>query len=117
MGWGGVLYRSPFVCSTRLQPACLASACSMWSRKPMPVSMCMVWESEVCKAWVLDKPRGKPVDRSSRGPPSRLSVSWTLVSLVSRLMVAVRRGVLIVTGVVVRQLRSWLRSGNFFLES
>ena len=35
--WWSSMYRSPRHCSSRDRPPCLASACSMWSRKPRPV--------------------------------------------------------------------------------
>lgn len=34
---GNVLYRSPLALIAKLHPECFASACSMWSRNPMPV--------------------------------------------------------------------------------
>ena len=47
--WEYSLCRSPLQLSARLQPACFDRACSMWSRKPMPVLMLMTWD---LLAWV-----------------------------------------------------------------
>lgn len=44
------LWRSPLQFSAMLQPACLASAWSMWSRKPMPVLMEITCDLLVCEA-------------------------------------------------------------------
>ncbi|KAH6611547.1 hypothetical protein Trco_001567 [Trichoderma cornu-damae] len=86
------LCRSPWQLSAMLQPACLASACSMWSRKPMPVlteMTCDLLASEACA----------PVAASSRAsasggswPPSMLRAIWIDVSLVSRARAAARIG-------------------------
>lgn len=96
-----ILYRSPLHRTLRLQPACLARACSMWSRKPMPVSMSTCWEAEDCEAWVLwtgfephweESGKCGEEGRGSRAPPSRESETWIFVSFVSRFMSAVRAG-------------------------
>lgn len=57
------LWRSPLQLSAMLQPACLASACSMWSRKPMPVLMEITCDLLVCEACA-------PVASSRRGSAS-----------------------------------------------
>lgn len=53
-GWYSIchdaLWRSPLQFSAMLQPACLASAWSMWSRKPMPVLMEITCDLLVCEA-------------------------------------------------------------------
>lgn len=82
---------------TKLQPACLDSACSMWSRNPMPVCRMMVCDLLVCAACPpAALLRTRSFTRSSvsggKSPPSRLSASWMDVSLVSRARAA-HRGV------------------------
>lgn len=48
---GGILCKSPLHNSCRLHPLCFAKACSMWSKKPIPVSIMMFCEVESCVAW------------------------------------------------------------------
>ena len=96
----GVLYKSPLHRTRKLQPACFASACSMWSRKPMPVSISTCCEAEDCEACVffvsvLLEPKGGggkcgEEGRAESSPPSRERETWIFVSLVSRSMRAVR---------------------------
>lgn len=88
--WWSSMCRSPRQRRRRLHPACLDMACSMWSRKPIPVSTSMVWEREACAAWDLESTSVSGLD-CSRDPPSRFRTSWIFVSFVSRLRVAVRR--------------------------
>jgi len=83
----------------------------------MPVSMWISCDLELCDACVLVEPLVSVSDKGSRGPPSRLSRSWILVSLVSRLIVAVRRGELIVKSVVVSQLGSEVAEWKPFMKS
>lgn len=51
-GWGGgdILIKSPLHLTARLQPACFASAWSMWSRKPIPVEIVICWVEVNCVA-------------------------------------------------------------------
>ena len=103
-----VLVRSPLVLILRLQPACLANACSMWSRNPIPVHIQMCWCSVICDAWVssvcggmagvevfgdvevLESGKCSESGSRSSGPPSKERETWILVSLVFLLMKAVR---------------------------
>ena len=88
-----VLCRSPLQAKSKLHPACLARAWSMWSRKPMPVFTLMVCDLLSCFAWsepLLDSSFGSV--SGGKSPPSRFRASWILVSLVSRVMAA-QRGV------------------------
>ena len=63
----------------------------MWSKKPMPVSMLICWDFDVCAAWSLLLPFVSATSSiAGKAPPSRLSESWIFVSLVSRLIVAER---------------------------
>ncbi len=58
----------------------------------MPVSTEICWDLEDWAAWSLESAE-EPLEEEesvSRAPPSRLMVSWILVSLVSRLRVALR---------------------------
>lgn len=54
----------------------------------MPESTSIVCDLETCAAWAL--PSSPFCSFWSNSPPSRLKDNWTLVSLVSRLIVAVR---------------------------
>lgn len=83
------LCRSPLHARTRLQPACLAKAWSMWSRKPMPVFTLMVWDLLDWLAWPSPVLRRASVS-GGNAPPSRFSASWILVSFVSRASAAQR---------------------------
>lgn len=85
-----VLCRSPLQTRARLQPECFASACSMWSRKPMPVFMRMVCDLLFWAAWSSPAERRRLSVSGGKSPPSRLSAIWMLVSLVSRAMAAQR---------------------------
>lgn len=49
---GNSLYKSPFARTARLIPPCLASACSMWSRNPIPVLMVICWVGVNWVAWL-----------------------------------------------------------------
>lgn len=75
----------------RLQPECLASAWSMWSRKPIPVLMEISCDEVVCAACSpASESALAAFGRGARRPPSRFKESWILVSLVSRERVALR---------------------------
>lgn len=49
---GNSLYKSPFARTARLIPPCLASACSMWSRNPIPVLMVICCVAVNWVAWL-----------------------------------------------------------------
>lgn len=88
------LCKSPRQRRAKLQPACLARACSMWSRNPMPVLTAMCCELLLCEA-CAPLP-SSPSTYSACGlsscssvsggnrPPSRLMARRILVSLVLR---------------------------------
>jgi hypothetical protein len=84
-GGGTELWRSPAQVRERDHPECFASACSMWSRNPIPEFMLMLWVEEVWEACSV------VASRASSEPPSREIEIWILVSFVLRLMTAVRR--------------------------
>lgn len=81
---GSSLARSPRVRTRRLQPACFANVCSMWSRNPTPVHTQICWEGEFWLAWcsVFWSGTGDGnlllLGRRSSGPPSRDSDTWDL---------------------------------------
>lgn len=82
-----ILWRSPSHRKKRLQPPCLASWCSMWSRKPIPVSMSICCAEVIWRAWC--RPPSRPCGMSI-SPPSKLTITATLVSFVLREILAVR---------------------------
>jgi hypothetical protein len=85
------LCKSPLQAMAKLHPACFESAWSMWSRKPMPVLMLIVCDVLACVACPSSLRRRLSVS-GGKAPPSRLSASWILVSLVSREKAAQRGG-------------------------
>ena len=88
--WWSSMCRSPLVRNRRLQPPCFARACSMWSRKPMPVSTLICCDFDDCDACSLPSPLVSASSTAGNAPPSRLSDNWIFVSFVSRLIVAER---------------------------
>lgn len=89
--WWSSICKSPFVLNHKLQPECLAMACIIWSKKPIPVSISMTCDLDdwaACCApfspsWVMP-------ETDSSSPPSRFIDKAILVSLVSRVMIALR---------------------------
>lgn len=80
-----VLWRSPLHIRARLQPECFAKACSMWSRKPMPVFTlmdCDLLDWLACPSPTAVKSRASVL--GGKAPPSRFRASRILVSFVSR---------------------------------
>lgn len=85
-----VLCKSPLQISDRLHPACFANACNIWSKKPIPELMLIVWLLLACEACPSVPLRSLLSVVEGNSPPSRFIARTIFVSLVSRASAAER---------------------------
>ncbi|SRX66046.1 hypothetical protein MMC68F_00019 [Mycoplasma mycoides subsp. capri] len=82
--WWSSMCKSPMHSTISDQPECLARACIIWSRNPIPVWTLITCDCVACSATASASFSGKIECSIARGPPFKEIAIWILVSFVIR---------------------------------